>query len=284
LETWRFLPFKYDHPRENMAVDEALFRTLQRQSGAPVLRFYGWGRPALSLGYFQDAAREINLERCRALGMDVVRRPTGGKAVLHGMDLTYAVVSHEAPPLFSSDLIGNYRAICAVLTCGFAELGIKVCMSERYNNGADPDLASICFAYPAPFELLCRGRKICGSAQVRSRNCFLQHGSISLAFDPDQIDLFVTPVAGGDTAGRAYLRDNVTSVCEETGQRIAPERLSRIMQRAFETVWGIRFAESGLTPEEELLKNTLRKKKYDVTTWNLDGQSQDYSSPPEPVR
>lgn len=255
-----------------MAIDEALFRVLQERGGPPTLRFYGWQKPVLSIGYFQNAAREVNLQHCREYGMDVVRRPTGGKAVLHDRELTYSVVSREVHPFFSADLIGNYQAICACLIRGFAELGIEVSMAKDFRHDSRNDMDSICFACPAPFELLSRGRKICGSAQVRSRGCFLQHGSILLAFDAEKNCLFLLPSAAPSEDRGDHLGQKVTSVHGETGAVVAPEILSRVVQQAFESVWKIHFVEGGLTPEEETLRNDLLEKKYTNPTWNLQGK------------
>ena len=272
METWRVLPFQIFNACENMAMDEALFRVLQERGGSPTLRFYGWQRPVLSIGYFQNAGQEINLQQCRAHGLDVIRRPTGGKAVLHDQELTYSVVSKEVPPFFSADLIANYQAICSCLILGFSELGIDVSMAKDHRYDRSSGMDSICFACPAPFELLSRGRKICGSAQFRSRGCFLQHGSILLEFDVGKNCLFFLNSEETQEQGD-HLAQKVTSVYGETAKSISPEMLSRIMQRAFETTWHIRFAEGKLTPEEEALKNELLQKKYANPDWNLRGKA-----------
>jgi lipoate-protein ligase A len=269
LENWRILPFKFFNAFENMAIDEALFRVLQERGGPPILRFYGWRRPTLSIGYFQNAGQEVNLQQCQEYGMDVIRRPTGGKAVLHDRELTYSVVSREVPPFFSTDLIGNYQAICSCLIRSFAEVGIEVGMAKDYRHDGDKQMGSICFACPAPFELLSRGRKICGSAQVRSRGCFLQHGSILLDFDAEKNCRFLLSSATQKDDRSDHLKRKVTSVHGETGEVITPEAFSGIVQRAFETAWNIRFIKGGLTPEEEMLKNDLLEKKYTNPSWNL---------------
>jgi lipoyl(octanoyl) transferase len=272
LENWRVLPFQIFNAFENMAMDEALFRVLQERDGPPTLRFYGWQRPALSIGYFQDARQEVNLQHCREHGVDIVRRPTGGKAVLHDQELTYSVVSKEAPPFFCADLIGNYQAICSCLILGFSELGIEVSMAKDHRFDRNPDMDSICFACPAPFELLSRGRKICGSAQVRSHGCFLQHGSILLDFDAEKNCLLLLSSAEESNSWCNHLGQKVTSIHGETDKFISPEMLSGIVQRAFETTWCIRFVEGKLTREEEALKNDLLQRKYANPDWNLRGK------------
>jgi lipoyl(octanoyl) transferase len=272
LENWRVLPFQIFNAFENMALDEALLRVLQERGGPPTLRFYGWQKPVLSIGYFQDAGKEVNLKHCREHGLEVVRRPTGGKAVLHDQELTYSVVSKEGPPFFSSDLIENYQAICSCLILGFSELGIEVSMARDYSYDRNPEMDSICFARPAPFELLSRGRKICGSAQVRSHGSFLQHGSILLDFDVEKNCLFLLSSTEESNSWGDHLAQKVTSIHGETGEVITPEVLSRIIQRAFETTWRIRFVEGKLTREEEMLKNDLLQRKYANPDWNMRGK------------
>jgi len=274
LENWRFLPFRISNAYENMAVDEALFRVLQERGGPPTLRFYGWERPALSVGYFQNINHGINLQRCMQCGIEIVRRPTGGKAVLHGREMTYAVVSREESPFSPDDLIGNYQTICACLIQGFAELGIAVNMAGTdYNKDANINREAICFACPAPFELLARNRKICGSAQVRSHGCFLQHGSVLLDFDAETNDLLFSCSVDKKSGQEARLAARITSVREETGSAVTAEMLGKVMKRAFAEVWSIRLIRGKLTREEQTLKNDLVRNKYTNSLWNGYGKT-----------
>jgi len=273
LENWRVLPYQIFSAFENMATDEALFRILQERGGPPTLRFYGWERPALSIGYFQNTATEINLRHCLCNGMDIVRRPTGGKAVLHDRELTYAVVSREGLPFFSGSLVENYQAVCSCLIRAFSELGINVNMARDGRHERKKEMGAICFAFPAPFELLSRGRKICGSAQVRSRGCFLQHGSILLDFDAEKSCRFILPSEERQSDRCDDLRETVTSIHGETGEMMLPARFSGIVQRAFEVSWQVRFVTGELTPEEEDLKNRLMEEKYRNPAWNLEGKA-----------
>ncbi len=275
MENWRLLPFQISNAFENMAVDEALFRVLQERGGPPTLRFYGWERPALSVGYFQNINHEINLQRCVECGIEIVRRPTGGKAVLHDRELTYSVVSREESPFSPDDLIGNYQAICACLIQGFTELGIAVNMagSDYINKDTNINRGAICFACPAPFELIARGRKICGSAQVRSRGCFLQHGSVLLDFDAETNDLLFSCAEDKQSGQEAHLEARITSVRVETGTAVTAHMLGKVMQRAFAEVWNIRLIQGRLTMEEETLKDDLVRKKYANSLWNGHGKT-----------
>lgn len=163
-----------------MALDEALLAGAG-QGAPPTLRLYAWRGPWLSLGYaqtFDDAARES----CRAAGVEVVRRVTGGRAVLHGADLTYAVTAPEAA--LPDGLDASYRVLSDALLAALRTLGVA---AERVTNGrgAAGDRAAFdCFAEAANDELSVGGRKLAGSAQRRAGGALLQHGSVRLAADP----------------------------------------------------------------------------------------------------
>ncbi|MFI5314944.1 MAG: biotin/lipoate A/B protein ligase family protein [Myxococcota bacterium] len=160
----------------NMSVDEALL--LGAEDAAPALRLYGWREPSVSLG-FRQAAPDW-LERCAALGVEVVRRVTGGGAVLHAGDLTYAVVAAADAPDLPSDLRGSYEWIRARLVAGLARAGLAASAS-RARAGADR--LELCFAGATGYEVELDGEKLVGSAQRRTRRAFLQHGSIRISDD-----------------------------------------------------------------------------------------------------
>lgn len=181
----------------NMAVDEFLFHQVKR---APLtfLRFYTWIRPTASLGFFQKTERVINLEACRENGVDVVRRLTGGKLVLHHEEVTYSVVSSEED-VFSSSLRESYRLISEALILGLRKLGLRAELSnskppEAYARGNLP-----CFSFPAENEIEIEGKKLIGSAQKREGSCFLQHGSIPLRNNASLLEQITPAEDGGKT-------------------------------------------------------------------------------------
>jgi lipoate-protein ligase A len=160
----------------NMSVDEALL--LEARAAGPALRLYTWRAPALSVGYRQ--AEPVWLERCAALGVEVVRRVTGGGAVLHAGDLTYAVVAPPGTPGLADDLTGSYAWIRARLLEGLQAAGFAARAASARADAARLDL---CFAGATGFEVELEGRKLIGSAQRRTAQGFLQHGSIRIADD-----------------------------------------------------------------------------------------------------
>lgn len=165
-------------------------------SGAPpVLRLYTWSRPALSLGRFQPDD-DVDRDTCAARGVEVVRRPTGGKALLHGADLTYAVAMPR-PDGAAGHVDALYRMLAGALVAGLARLGVTATIGTE-RGAAGP----ACFAVAQGADLRVGDRKVCGSAQVQRGAAVLQHGSVLLDRLPfDEFDLLRAPDVGGDGAG-----------------------------------------------------------------------------------
>ena len=269
---WRFIPYKRSNAFENMATDEALFRENQRKDAKPILRLYSWSPPSISLGYFQETTKEIDVEECRRYRIDIVRRPTGGKAVLHEHDLTYAVIAKDNNPLFPPDILGTYRVISGCIADALSELGINTEMSIYGRTKEENSLKAACFSTPSNYELLVNNRKICGSAQVRSRGIFLQHGSILLDFDPVKNCSLLLPPHGSRERQIEKLRKSVTSIHEHIGSEFSVAKICHILQRSFEKRLGIELVEDGLNAEEEMLMKQLMKDKYSSDNWNIEGK------------
>lgn len=177
LKTWRLI---VDPPRpgaENMALDEALLEAVGSGESPPTLRFYGWDPPCLSLGAFQALA-EVDREACAKLGIDVVRRPTGGRAVLHHREVTYAVVLPRAAAGRPREV---YLKICRGILRGLERLGVRADFAPvgSHRRGGGPS----CFAAASDYEVLVDGRKLVGSAQVWRSGNLLQHGAVLLSAD-----------------------------------------------------------------------------------------------------
>jgi lipoate-protein ligase A len=167
--------------------------------GPPVLRLYTWQPPALSLGRFQPET-DVDREACAARGVEVVRRPTGGRALLHGADLTYAVALRR-PPGPTGHVDALYRRLAGGLIAGLARLGVTATV------GTDAGAAGpACFAAAQGADLRVGERKVCGSAQVQRGPVVLQHGSVLLDRLPfDELDLLARPPGRSDgDAARAH--------------------------------------------------------------------------------
>lgn len=255
-----------------MAIDEAIFRENQRTESPPTLRFYRWFPPAISMGYFQEVWKEVDVEACGRHGIDIVRRPTGGKAVLHEHDLTYAVVAKVNNPLFPPDILGTYRIVSSCIADGLSEYGIRTEMTVSGRSSEDDAIKASCFSTPSQYELLVNRKKICGSAQVRSRSVFLQHGSLLLGFDPVKTCELLLPHDDDHVTQVEKMRGSVTSVCGEAGPDVDVDTLCRVLKKCFEKRLGITLVEGELNPAEEALKTRLVREKYMNAKWNMEGK------------
>jgi len=269
VDTWRIIPFEQYDPFENIAIDEAIFRAGREREMPPTLRFYGWKRPAVSLGYFQDAEKEINCGYCRDRGIDIVRRPTGGRAVLHGDDLTYSLVAGEDNPHFSSDIVETYRIISGCIIRGLEKSGVVAKMVKEGRPGSG-SAGAFCFAAAYKNELLANGKKICGSAQVRAKGMFLQHGSLLMDFDPVAVCAAITTKNAAMEVEK--IKASVTSIRENAGDDIGIDTLCRNIAAGFEEVLNIRLIEGGVSPEEETIRDSLLESKYLSDRWNMKGR------------
>ena len=263
MAVWRLVHFHRYAPWENMAIDEAIFREVQRSGGPPTIRLYGWLSPAVSIGYFQHIDREIDLEACRKDGVTVVRRPTGGKAVYHDDDLTYAVIAGENASLFPPTILETYRVISQCLVRGLRKLGLEAILAEEGREAGKGSIDASCFSVPSLHELLVKGRKICGSAQMRSRGVFLQQGSLLMSFDPEKTCDIMLPHREPRARQVQALQEKVTSLYEHLPRSVTREDVCKSLIESFQTGWEVLFAEGSLTPEEETLKDHLLNTKYD---------------------
>jgi lipoate-protein ligase A len=236
----------------NMARDEAMSQRSER----PVVRFYAFRPATLSLGRFQ-AASTVDLERARRDGLSVVRRPTGGQAVLHDNELTYSVViarSHVRD--FRKREI--YRLISDVLAEGMARFGVKAGFAlTRAGSARNPD----CFATTGEYELSTPdGRKLVGSAQATTRRACLQHGSIPLDGSFRRISEYLRAGAQGSGPGP-------TSLGEEIGRAVSLEEAAAVFASVFAESFGAEPSE--LTAAEEALSRSLVREKYGSDAWTL---------------
>ena len=164
---------------ENMRRDAALLENCPPHV-LGVLRLYTWARPSISLGHMQRAEDLLDLQACRNDGIDVVQRPTGGRAILHAEEITYSFVSSTARAPFEGGLQGTHRILAECLQRGLAALGITATLSRPTQDRQRRLLRQPCFSSAGRAEILVDGRKLLGSAQRRTRDAFLQHGSLLL--------------------------------------------------------------------------------------------------------
>jgi lipoate-protein ligase A len=264
---WRLLNYRSYSAFENMAIDEAIFRDTIKNKKPPTLRFFGWRPAAVSIGYFQELKNEIHFNRCRLSGVDIVRRMTGGKAVYHSDEITYSLTAGNSDKLFPDNIIGTYEKISLCLARGLSLLGIKAHLAKAGSPGKDSDKTSCCFSVPFGNELLVAGRKICGSAQMRTHGGFLQHGSLLMTFDPVETAALILSSQALEPAEK--LRCSVTAVNEVIPSPVSAETLCTVLQKGFSDELGIGLSEGTLTPTEKALSDQLVK-KYESDAWNWE--------------
>jgi lipoate-protein ligase A len=181
-----------------MALDEALLDWHSEGLLPPIVRFYGWTPATLSIGYFQNVEKEINMDAVRNHNLGFVRRPTGGRGVLHEHELTYSIIVSEDYPNMPATVTEAYRVLSEGLLIGFQKLGLNAYFSvpdtaEKKSDLKNPKSA-VCFDAPSWYELVVEGKKVAGSAQTRQKGVILQHGAILLDLDEDKlVSLFNYP-------------------------------------------------------------------------------------------
>jgi lipoate-protein ligase A len=248
-----------------MALDEAIFSLQEesQQAGSPVLRFYTWAEPTLTIGYSQAVARAADIPFCDKNGIPIVRRPTGGRAVLHAAEYTYSLVAplHAFP--FTDSLLGNYRKISEAFSTTLRGLGVN----NRLLSGRRRELQSLhapCFASAQVTEVISAdGKKIIGSAQFKGRHAFLQQGSILL-----EVDKVLLSAATGSRGDGAWMA-SFAGLREFSAGIPSLETFGRAVASAFSSLYGVPFDESEPVPKETERALSLEKEKYSRKSWNF---------------
>ncbi|QUL98943.1 MAG: lipoate--protein ligase family protein [Candidatus Fermentithermobacillus carboniphilus] len=256
----------------NMAVDEAIQRACQRGEVPPTLRFYAWDPACLSLGYFQDVEREVNLDGLREIGADLVRRPTGGKAVLHDDELTYSVVIPEKD--LKGSVLETYQELSKALVRGIVSLGIPAELAALEHGVTMRDQRfrqAACFSAPSWYEVVASGKKIVGSAQVRKNGVILQHGSIPFVFDSRKVTKCLKTSSPEHAAKiESMLSRKAAGLCQILGRRISRDELQRHLILGFQETLGWEIVPGSLTRDEILEAVELSQEKYGKDRWTLE--------------
>ncbi|MCP4900872.1 MAG: lipoate--protein ligase family protein [bacterium] len=242
---WRLLRDGDLTGRRNMARDVALLEMVAHETSAPVLRLYGWSPPCLSLGKHQDIAA-ADFKFCHAHNIDVVRRPTGGRAVLHHLELTYSLIAPLGYGAIPKSVRKAYVALCEGLLQACGNLGIEARMTADDANLSlpGPKTNVPCFKAPAGGEIMVSGRKLIGSAMRARAGTILQHGSILLDWNG-------TLQAGSmGLESDATLRPFVTTFKEQLGFIPARSDIENTFVSAFADRLETSFEGSAMTAHE----------------------------------
>jgi len=265
---WRLLVTEPLDGPTNMAVDEALLRARIQASGAPTVRFYGWRPATVSLGYAQPLDETVDRTRCRALGIGLVRRPTGGSAILHEppeREVTYSVVARERDFPGADDVLETYRVLGQGLAAGLGRLGVAAALAPLVRGRrAGAGSPAFCFRRAGAYEIAVGDRKLVGSAQRRQRGAFLQHGSVLLDADPDRIRA-VFPNEPEPTTG-------MTTLAAVLGRSPGFDAVVEALAAGLAEALGVPLVSGGLSPHESALVETLVVGKYGSEAWTVLGR------------
>jgi lipoyltransferase/lipoate-protein ligase len=249
-EQWRLLQTGLNTAFSNMAVDRAILVENSEGKIPPTVRFYGWIPPAISIGYFQSVAEEIDVNACEKLGVDYVRRMTGGGAVFHEKELTYSIVIPESHPEIPKNIMKSYGRICGAVMKGLQHLGIK---SE----------------YAPINDIVTGGRKISGNAQTRKLETVLQHGTVLMDVDVDKMfSLLKVPNEKIKDKLIADVKQRVTSIKHLIGNEVSFKEVAEAMKIGFEEEFRIELIEGKLSKEELALAKKFEKECFSTTHWN----------------
>lgn len=266
-DAWRLLVDVPAGGAWNMAVDEVLLEGVAAGATPPTLRFYEWTPPCLSLGYFQPID-VVDVDGCRALGVEVVRRPTGGRAILHDRELTYSVALPASVLGHDGGVLPSYYRLSLALQDGLRRLGVPATLAPESAAGG-PGHGPVCFDRPSAHEILLRGRKLVGSAQMRRGGGILQHGSILIEPRIDKLRacLRLSQDSDGSTVGHGLerLEDGVAGLAEIGVTQ--PRRIAAALAEAFAERFGVSLRRAPLQSEELAAAMALASSKYGSAAW-----------------
>lgn len=266
MRQWRLL---IDAPQPgpvNMAVDEAILQAVSAEDALPTLRLYAWAPMCLSLGYGQRH-RDADTERLTERGWHLVRRPTGGRAILHGDELTYSVALPVDDPLAQGDVVESYRRISEALMFALKQLGMMP-ESEKHAKG-NHDLGPVCFEVPSHYEITVGGRKLIGSAQVRRKLGILQHGTLPLTGDIARIcDALAYPSEEEREAARQQVRARALTLHDACGRVIEWEQVAQALIDGFQETFDLDLKQDSLTIGERDAAQHFAETLYWTQEWN----------------
>lgn len=275
--TWRLIRTPPAKGAWNMAVDEAILEAVLQGISPPALRLYAWTPPCLSLGYAQPFT-DVNQEQLQSHGWDLVRRPTGGRSILHTDELTYAVIGLQSDPRLSGGVLESYRNLSQALLKALHLLVIpatvkgKRSSNNKNRNGIQksPIKNPVCFEVPSDYEIVCNGKKLIGSAQARRKEGVLQHGSLPLGGDLTRIiDALHFPDPATRSNAERRLLARATTAEQILGHELAWQTAAAAFEKAFTEVLDLQLENSELTTNELNRTEMLVEEKFTNPDWTL---------------
>ena len=251
-----------------MAVDEAILEAVVHEDVPPTLRLYAWQPPCLSLGHAQPWA-DVDLKRLTTSGWELVRRPTGGRAILHTDELTYAVIVPQDEPRLKGGVLESYRRLSQALLealnlLSLPALAHPLAASDQNGDAKGP----VCFEVPSNYEITVNGKKLLGSAQARKQSGGLQHGTLPLWGDLTRITqaLYYENESQRERSA-ARLKEQATTVEEILGYRPTWDAAAQAFISAFERVLALKLEQADLSSAEQARAEELVREKYGNPIW-----------------
>jgi len=266
---WRLIIHPLAAGAWNMAVDESILNASVKGLVPPTLRLYAWSPACLSLGYAQPI-HDIDFENLNKHGWHYVRRPTGGRAILHTNELTYAVIGPGNDPRFAGGVLESYRRLSKALLAALRSLGLQA-DAQELPSGSDQNVVSapVCFEEPSKYEITVKGKKLVGSAQARRKGAVLQHGTIPLTGDITRITkVLVYPDEIQRAAAAKRLYNRATTLQISLGKKVCWDRTAQALIHAFEKELNLKLNLENLSDLEISTAEKLLADKYDTPEWN----------------
>lgn len=249
-EQWRYLITNNLSAARNMAIDRAVLVANSEGKTLPTVRFYTWSPPAISIGYFQSLGEEVDLEKCTKLGVEYVRRITGGGAVFHEDELTYSIVIPESHPEIPRNIMDSYARICGAVMKGLKNLEIES-------------------TYAPINDIISGGKKISGNAQTRKLKTVLQHGTVLMDVDVEKMfSILRVPNEKIRDKMISDVKQRVTSVKHLLGGFVSFEKAAEAMKKGFEEEFNMELFSGELTDYELELADTFEKECFGNNDWN----------------
>jgi lipoate-protein ligase A len=265
--TWRLIVSSPGTGAWNMALDEAILESAANRNSLPTLRLYSWSPPCISLGYAQPVS-QIDLQRLHSFKWDIVRRPSGGRAILHTDELTYSVAAPIDDPHFCGGVLESYRHISKGLVQALTNLHLEIEIQPEVQLSDAEREQAICFEMPSSYEITASGKKLVGSAQVRRKGGVLQHGSLPLGGDIARIcQVLSCPDEEERTRAASHLRERATTMEQLLGKSVSWQDAVNAMVEGFEAALGIHLDQQILTKVEIERAEALCKQKYEQQEW-----------------
>jgi lipoate-protein ligase A len=268
IDTWRLIISPALGGQRNMAIDEAILLTTIKHDSYPTLRLYAWDPGCLSLGYAQPFS-DVDEQALVGKGWEFVRRPTGGRAILHIDELTYSVSATADTPVMQGGVLESYRRLSAGLVIALGLLGIGANADKEYDSSELHRDHPVCFEIPSNYEITANGKKLIGSAQSRKMGGVLQHGTLPLFGDIARIsDVLKCSLEQDRLQARNRIYTHATTLEESLGRKVSWEEAARAVIAGFTKALSISLVESPLTDEENELADHLLRTKYSTREWN----------------